>query len=78
MLAKNIQLIAITHLPQVASMADNQFLITKVLVENENRLTSKIIKLNKKERIEEIARMLSGSKITAEARASAQSLINIK
>lgn len=77
-LAKNIQLIAITHLPQVASIADHQFLITKALVQNKNRLTSKIIKLNKKERIEEIARMLSGSKITDEARASAQSLLNIK
>lgn len=75
-IAQNVQLIAITHLPQVASKADAQFVIDKKLVANENRLTSTVKKLNNKERIEEIARMLSGNDITKEARASAQSLIN--
>lgn len=77
-IAKNVQLIAITHLAQVAAKADTQFLIDKKLLKTENKLTSTVKKLNKKERIEEIARMISGDEITKEARASAQSLIEAK
>src|SRR5699024_6954178 len=69
-LSEYAQLIAITHLPQVAALADHQFLISKYFIAGERRLTSTISKLNNVERIEELARMLSGNEITDEARAS--------
>lgn len=74
-LSEYAQLIAITHLPQVAALADHQFLISKYFIAGERRLTSTISKLNNVERIEELARMLSGNEITDEARASAKSLL---
>lgn len=61
-LSKNVQIICITHSPQIAAIADNQFKIYKEDINN--KTISKIIKLTKEERVLEIARILSGDNIT--------------
>ena len=61
-LSKNHQLICITHLPQIAAMADRHFCIEKKVVEN--RSTTSITELDDAESIEELARMLGGAQIT--------------
>lgn len=61
-LGRNHQIICITHLPQIAAMADAHFLIQKSV---ENSITrSDIYKLNENESIHELARMLGGVEIT--------------
>ena len=56
------QVICITHLPQIASMADTHFLIEKH-AENDGTATT-IRQLSREEEVEELARMLGGVKIT--------------
>ena len=74
LLAKYNQVLAVTHHPQVAARAGNHFKVNK---NNINSYSSTSINnLNKAERIEEIARMLSGEKITDAARNAAESLFN--
>jgi DNA repair protein RecN (Recombination protein N) len=70
------QVISITHLPQIASQANHHFSIEKV-TQNE-RVVSSIKKLPESERITEIARLLSGEKITQASLKSARELIGIK
>jgi DNA repair protein RecN (Recombination protein N) len=70
------QVISITHLPQIASLAEHHFSIEKV-TQNE-RVISSIKKLPKSERITEIARLLSGEKITQASIKSARELIGLK
>jgi DNA repair protein RecN (Recombination protein N) len=70
------QVISITHLPQIASQADHHYSIEKI-TQNE-RVISSIKKLPKSERITEIARLLSGEKITEASLKSARELINQK
>jgi DNA repair protein RecN (Recombination protein N) len=73
-LAKNVQVLAITHSPQVASCAVRHLKIAKS--ENKNVVTTSVSQLSKDDRQEEIARMLAGTKITDEARAAAASLMS--
>ncbi len=61
-LGRKHQIICITHLPQIAAMADNHFLIEKSL-KNE-RTTTQIYKLDDESSVEELARMLGGASIT--------------
>ena len=61
-IGKNHQVICITHLPQIAAMADSHFLIEKMV--EHNSTTSRICLLNQEESIQELARMLGGVKIT--------------
>ena len=70
------QIISITHLPQIASQADHHYSIEKV-AQNE-RVISSIKKLPKSERITEIAKLLSGEKITEASLKSARELIGTK
>ncbi|MCU0415512.1 MAG: hypothetical protein MUE91_14130 [Ignavibacteriaceae bacterium] len=70
------QVISITHLPQIASYADHHFSIEKA-TQNE-RVVSSIKKLPESERITEIARLLSGEKITEASLKSARELIDLK
>ncbi|MAR79441.1 MAG: DNA repair protein RecN [Rhodospirillaceae bacterium] len=73
-LSKGFQIIAITHSPQVAAKGSFHLKIEKKLIEN---LTFTNVKqIEKSERQEEIARMLSGKNITVEARAAAANLLN--
>ena len=61
-LGRSHQIICITHLPQIAAMADTHFLIEKS-VENESTITN-IHKLSDEESVTELARMLGGVEIT--------------
>jgi DNA repair protein RecN (Recombination protein N) len=70
------QVISITHLPQIASQADHHYSIEKV-TQNE-RVISSIKKLPESERITEIAKLLSGEKITEASLKSARELIGAK
>jgi len=70
------QIISITHLPQIASLADHHFSIEKI-AQNE-RVISSLKKLPQSERITEIARLLSGEKITEASLKSARELIRQK
>lgn len=74
-LADKVQVLSVTHAPQVAARASNHFLIAKQAVKDEDRVTTSLEPLSDEERREEIARMLAGQTITEEARAAADSLI---
>jgi DNA repair protein RecN (Recombination protein N) len=71
-IAKRHQVICITHLPQIASMADTHYVIEKV-VENNKTITN-IRKLEKSQEIDEIARLLGGARITEATLLSAREM----
>lgn len=74
-MSANGQIICITHLPQVAAKANEHF---KVYKEQTNDKTiTYLSKLNREERVNEIAGMLSGEKVTAAAIENAKNLINL-
>ena len=68
------QVLAITHSPQVAAAADVQWRIAKDETEADD-METRIDVLGKRDRKEEIARMLAGAEITREARAAAGKLL---
>ena len=68
-----MQIISITHLPQVASIAQKQFKVYKT--SNDVNTFTHIQELNKEERIQELAEMLSGKNFTKEAIANAKALL---
>jgi DNA repair protein RecN (Recombination protein N) len=72
-LSKKAQVLCITHFPQVASFADNHFKVDKR--EENKRTFAEIRELNEKEKIKEIARMMSGTNITENSLKSAEELI---
>lgn len=74
-LAERVQVLSVTHAPQVAARADAHFLIAKSETGDENRVATKIRLMDDDERVEEIARMLAGAHITDEARAAAKKLL---
>ncbi|HXX04470.1 MAG TPA: DNA repair protein RecN [Xanthobacteraceae bacterium] len=74
-LASGVQVIAVTHAPQVAARADRHYLITKDALAKGKRVATRVTELEAERRREEIARMLAGAEITAEARAAAERLI---
>lgn len=73
-IADSRQVICITHLPQIASGGKNHFKVAKSDIDNKSKTV--VYKLNKEERINEIAQMLSGATITDEAVKNAISLLN--
>jgi DNA repair protein RecN (Recombination protein N) len=73
-LAQQSQVLVVTHSPQVAARASHHYRIEKSHGEDGTRTT--VRKLSAEERREEIARMLSGASITAEARAQASRLLD--
>ncbi len=73
LLSKNNQIICITHLPQIAAMGDQHFLINK-LSDNKNTKTS-IDKIKDNDVINEIARMTGGATITDFTLASAKEML---
>jgi len=73
-IAKGQQVICVTHLPQVAAFGDVHFSIQKSTAKT--GVTMNISELPKKARIEEIARLISGEKITKTSLAHAQELIS--
>lgn len=74
-LAEQSQVVCITHLAQVASLADQHFLVGKKVGK---RTISVIRELSEDERIEEVARMLAGYEVTNAARESARELVSSK
>lgn len=72
-LAEQKQILCITHLPQVASAGDHHFSIGKIVASGITETT--ISDLDRDERIEEIARMLGGQRITEKAREHARELL---
>jgi DNA repair protein RecN (Recombination protein N) len=74
-LASGVQVLAVTHAPQVAARADRHYLISKDALAKGKRVATRVAELAGEHRREEIARMLAGAEITAEARAAAERLI---
>jgi DNA repair protein RecN (Recombination protein N) len=74
-LAGRVQVLAVTHAPQVAARADRHYLITKDALEKGKRVATRVTAVAAERRREEIARMLAGAEITEEARAAADRLI---
>jgi len=74
-LSRRAQVITVTHAPQVAARADRHYLITKDALDKGKRVATRVAEVAAERRREEIARMLAGAEITAEARAAAERLI---
>lgn len=74
-LAGKVQVMAVTHAPQVAARADQHLLISKDALDKGKRVATRVNALAADHRREEIARMLAGAEITAEARAAADRLL---
>jgi len=74
-LASGVQVLAVTHAPQVAARASNHWRIFKGAEGESESIATRIKVLAAAQRREEIARMLAGATITAEARAAAKRLI---
>lgn len=72
-MAENMQLIVITHLAQVAAKGNNNYKVVKEDVSGKTQ--SNIIPLNQDEKLQEIAQLLSGSKITEAAISQARELM---
>ncbi len=73
-MSDNLQIINITHLPQVAAQGHNHFLVYKY--DTKQGTMSGIRKLSEKERIEEIAKMLSGTEVTQNTLQAAKELFD--
>ena len=73
-ISKEKQLIVISHIPQIASQGDHHLKVNKII--SQNNTFSQINKLNDKERINEIAKLLSGKNITSAAIKNAVELLN--
>lgn len=74
-LSASLQLLAITHLPQIASRGEVHFFVYKEVIGK--RTFTKVSRLNPDERIVEVARMLSGDKPTAIAMQNAKELLGV-
>jgi DNA repair protein RecN (Recombination protein N) len=74
-LASGVQVLAVTHAPQVAARADRHYVISKDALEKGKRVATRVNEVAEVRRREEIARMLAGAEITNEARAAAERLI---
>ena len=72
-LSAHAQVLCVTHLPQVAAKAHHHFKAEKITEKNKTSTT--IVALTEKERTEELARMLSGAKITDKSMQHAKELL---
>jgi DNA repair protein RecN (Recombination protein N) len=75
-LSTKVQVLTVTHAPQVAARADTHLFIEKQAIEEGAFVRTHVRRLAGKERQEEVARMLSGATITPEARAAAGKLLS--
>ena len=75
-MGKDMQVISITHLPQIASKGSDHLKVQKS--GDDNSTETKITRLTKEQRIDEIAGMLSGKKLSDAARSNAKALLKIK
>ena len=74
-LARGVQVLAVTHAPQVAAQASRHYVISKDALDKGKRVATRVTEVAAEKRREEIARMLAGAEITNEARAAAERLI---
>ena len=74
-LANGVQVLAVTHAPQVAAQASRHYVISKDALDKGKRVATRVTEVAADHRREEIARMLAGAEITNEARAAAERLI---
>jgi DNA repair protein RecN (Recombination protein N) len=72
-IAKSQQVICVTHLPQVAAFGDAHFLIQKI--QKKDRVQMEVVFLDHQARVDEIARLISGEKITKTSKAHAEELL---
>ncbi|RFC66037.1 DNA repair protein RecN [Fulvimarina endophytica] len=77
-LANGVQVLAVTHAPQVAARAATHLLISKAGNAAEDRVATRVVEIDGETRNEEIARMLAGETVTKEARAAAARLIGLE
>jgi DNA repair protein RecN (Recombination protein N) len=70
------QVIAITHLPQIAGLADAHFIVEKTT--KKNRTVTSVRQLTLEDQVEEVARLMSGSEITETGLAGARELMGLK
>lgn len=70
------QIIAITHLPQIAGMADCHYVVEKI--EDGKHTATRVRKLNTEERVQEVARLFSGEEITEAGLAGAKELMETR
>jgi DNA repair protein RecN (Recombination protein N) len=74
-LSAKIQVLAVTHAPQVAARSASHLRISKSALKGQERVATRVTTLEDESRREEIARMLAGATVTEEARAAARRLI---
>ena len=72
-LGQHRQVLAVTHLPQVAACADHHLLVSKAA--NQGQVSSQVRSVNGEERVSEIARMLGGEKLSATTLAHAREML---
>lgn len=71
-IAKNHQILCITHLPQIAAMADSHYLIEKI--ENQNNTVTNVYNLTPSQSVEELARLIGGAVITEATKIAAKEM----
>jgi DNA repair protein RecN (Recombination protein N) len=74
-LGRGLQVLAVTHSPQVAARAERHYVISKDALDKGKRVATRVVEVAADHRREEIARTLSGAAITNEARAAAERLL---
>lgn len=74
-ISEGSQVLCITHLPQVAAMADHHLFIRKETIEG--RVKTDVIQLNDDEKTNELARMLSGFEVTEITKENAKELLEL-
>jgi DNA repair protein RecN (Recombination protein N) len=75
-IARHRQVVCITHLPQIAAQADTHFVVDKA--ESKGRTSTSVRKLSSRERVEELARMIGGVKVSEAARRAAAEMLKLK
>ncbi|MCJ8148599.1 MULTISPECIES: DNA repair protein RecN [Shinella] len=75
-LSSTVQVLSVTHAPQVAARAATHLLISKGPVEGSETVATRVARMDDGARTEEIARMLAGASVTEEARAAAARLLS--
>ncbi len=75
-LSQHHQVIAITHLPQIAGLADAHFAVEKI--ETNKKTSTRLRKLETEERVREVAKLMSGAEVTEAGLKSARELMGIK
>ena len=77
-MAQGLQVLCVTHSPQVAARASEHMLISKMEEVGSKRMVTRVQPLSAQSRREELARMLSGAQVTDEARAQADRLLAVR